>query len=136
MTLEVSTDPARLDVGLIHRWLSEDAYWAIGRSREVVERAIEGSLSFGAYDDGRQVGYARVVTDRATFAWVCDVYVDRAARGHGVGKALVAAIDATLRGLGVRRAMLATEDAHALYAAVGFAPLPDQHRWLLRTYEP
>ncbi|WP_134739808.1 GNAT family N-acetyltransferase [Nocardioides sp. 503] len=133
MTLEVTTDPARLDVGLVHRWLSEDAYWALGRSLEVMERAVAGSLSFVALDDDRQVGYARVVTDRATFAWLCDVYVAREARGQGVGKALVAAVDATLTDLGVRRTLLATEDAHALYTPVGFEPLTDVHRWLIRT---
>jgi GNAT superfamily N-acetyltransferase len=136
VTLEVTTDPARLDVGLVHRWLSEDAYWALGRSREVMERAVAGSLSFAALDDGRQVGYARVVTDGATFAWLCDVYVDRGARGRGVGKALVAAVDATLTDLGVRRTLLATKDAHSLYAPVGFEPLTDAHRWLIRTRTP
>jgi GNAT superfamily N-acetyltransferase len=134
--LEVSTDVDRLDVDLVHRWLSEDAYWALGRPREVMERAIAGSLSFGAYDDRRQVGYARVVTDRATFAWLCDVYVDPTARGRGAGKALVAAVDAALTGFGVRRTLLATEDAHSLYAPFGFHPLPDQHRWLIRTAVP
>ncbi|WP_193613353.1 GNAT family N-acetyltransferase [Nocardioides lijunqiniae] len=133
MTLEVTTDPERLDVGLVHRWLSEDSYWALGRSREVMDRAVAGSLSFAALDDGRQVGYARVVTDGATFAWLCDVYVDRAARGRDVAKALVAAVDATLTELGVRRTLLATEDAHALYTPVGFEPLSDPHRWLIRT---
>jgi len=136
VTLEVSTDVDRLDVGLVHRWLSEDAYWAIGRSREVMERAIAGSLNFAAYDEDRQVGYARVVTDHATFAWLCDVYVDPAARGLGVGKALVAAVDTTLTDLGVRRTLLATEDAHALYTPIGFGPLTDTHRWLIRTADP
>ena len=136
MTVEVSTDVDRLDPGLVHRWLSEDAYWALGRPRDVMDRAIAGSLNFGAYADGRQVGYARVVTDGALFAWLCDVYVDPAARGRGVGTALVAAVDATLTDLGVRRALLATEDAHSLYAPFGFEPLPDQHRWLIRTAAP
>ena len=133
MTVDVSTDADRLDVDLVHRWLSEDAYWALGRPREVMDRAIAGSLNFGAYADGRQVGYARVVTDGATFAWLCDVYVDPTARGLGVGKALVAAVDAALTGFGVRRAILATEDAHTLYAPFGFEPLADAHRWLIRT---
>ena len=132
---EISTDPARLDVDQIHRWLSEDAYWALGRTREAVERSIAHSLNFGAYDDGRLVGYARLVTDEATFAWLCDVYVAPDHRGRGVGNALMDAVDERLRGLGVRRAMLATADAHALYARYGFEPVADAERWMIRSYE-
>jgi len=132
---EISTDPARLDVDQIHRWLSEDAYWALGRTREAVERSIAHSLNFGAYDDGRLVGYARLVTDEATFAWLCDVYVAPDHRGRGVGNALMDAVDDRLRGLGVRRAMLATADAHALYARYGFEPVADAERWMIRSYE-
>src|SRR3954447_24465715 len=132
----VSTDAALLDVDTLHRWLSTDAYWAIGRPREVVERAVAGSLNFGAYDDGRMVGYARVVTDRATFAWLCDVYVDPEARGYGVGVALMQAVDAELTALQVRRTLLATADAHGLYARFGFEPISDPERWMLRTYLP
>lgn len=133
--ISVSTDPALLDVGTVHRWLSTDAYWALGRPLEVVERAIEHSLSFGAYDDGTQVGYARVVTDRATFAWLCDVYVDAARRGEGIGTALLEAVSAELAGLRVRRALLATADAHDVYARFGFAPLAEPERWMVRGYE-
>ncbi|WP_369825216.1 GNAT family N-acetyltransferase [Kitasatospora sp. Root107] len=91
---EISTDPARLDAALVHRWLSEDAYWALGRSREKQDLAIAGSLNFGVYDSatGTQLGYARVVTDLATFAWLCDVYIAPAARGRGLGTALAAAV--------------------------------------------
>ncbi|MCW2791134.1 MAG: putative acetyltransferase [Nocardioides sp.] len=131
----VSTDPALLDVDAVHRWLSTDTYWAIGRSREVVERAIAHSLNFGAYDDGTQVGYARVITDRATFAWLCDVYVDPSRRGAGVGTALVGAVTAELAGLRVRRAMLATADAHEVYTRFGFTPLADPGMWMARSYE-
>ena len=124
--MEVSTDPARLDVGRFHHWLSTDAYWALGRTRDVVERAVAGSLNWGAYDEaGSQVGYARVVTDRATFAWLCDVYVDPAARGQGVGTALLDAVTAQLAGYRLKRVLLATGDAHAVYARYGFGPLPD-----------
>lgn len=133
--LEISTDPGRLDVDQIHRWLSEDAYWALGRSREVVERSIAHSLNFGVYDDGQLVGYARLVTDEATFAWLCDVYVAPGQRGRGVGTALMDAVDERLRGLGVRRAMLATADAHALYARYGFEPVSDAERWMTRSYQ-
>ncbi len=133
--LEISTDPGRLDVDQIHRWLSEDAYWALGRSREVVERSIAHSLNFGVYDDGQLVGYARLVTDEATFAWLCDVYVAPDQRGRGVGTALMDAVEERLRGLGVRRAMLATADAHALYARYGFEPVSDTERWMTRSYQ-
>ena len=132
----VSTDASLLDLDTIHRWLSTDAYWAIGRPRDVVERAVAGSLNFGAYDDGRLVGYARVVTDSATFAWLCDVYVDPAARGAGVGVTLMAAVDATLTELQVRRTLLATADAHGLYAKFGFEPMAEPERWMLRTFAP
>ena len=132
----VSTDASLLDLDILHRWLSTDAYWAIGRPREVVERAVAGSLNFGAYDDGRLVGYARVVTDSATFAWLCDVYVDPAARGAGVGVALIEAVDAALTELQVRRTLLATADAHGLYAKFGFEPMAEPERWMLRTFAP
>ena len=132
----VSTDASLLDLDTLHRWLSTDAYWAIGRPREVVERAVAGSLNFGAYDDGRLVGYARVVTDSATFAWLCDVYVDPAARGAGVGVALIEAVDAALTELQVRRTLLATADAHGLYAKFGFEPMSEPERWMLRTFAP
>ncbi len=133
--LSVSTDDALLDVERIHRWLSEDAYWARGRTLETVERSLRHSVNVGAYDDGEQVGLLRLVTDRATFAWVCDVYVDPAARGLGVGKLLMAEADRLLTTYGVRRAMLATADAHGLYARHGFAPLADVERWMSRDYE-
>ncbi len=134
--VQVSTDASLLDVDTVHRWLSTDAYWALGRPRAVVERAIAGSLNFGAYDDSRLVGYARVVTDSATFAWLCDVYVAPSARGSGIGTALMEAISSTLEDLQVRRAVLATADAHALYARFGFEPMAEPERWMLRTYLP
>ena len=123
--LTISTDPSLVDVARVHRWLSTDAYWALGRPLEVVERSIAHSLNVGAYDNGVQVGYARVVTDQATFAWLCDVYVDPARRGAGIGKELLAAVLAELSPLELTRVMLATADAHALYAGHGFEPLPD-----------
>jgi GNAT superfamily N-acetyltransferase len=123
--LTISTDPSLVDVALVHRWLSTDAYWALGRPREVVERSVAELLNVGAYDDGVQVGYARVVTDRATFGWVCDVYVDPSRRGGGIGSRLISSVLAELSPLGLQRVMLATADAHALYAAHGFEPLPN-----------
>jgi GNAT superfamily N-acetyltransferase len=129
---EISTDPARLDAALIHRWLSRDAYWALGRAREKQDRAIANSLNFGAYDSasGAQVGYARVITDHATFAWLCDVYVDPAARGKGLGTAVAAAVRDYLSPYGLRRVLLATADAHEVYAKVGFEPLTDPGKWM------
>ncbi|MFE5810402.1 GNAT family N-acetyltransferase [Streptomyces sp. NPDC056491] len=129
---EISTDAARLDVGLLHRWLSEDAYWALGRSRQKQEDAIANSLNFGLYDQasGAQLAYARIVTDRSTFAWLCDVYVDPGARGKGLGGALVDAVCAHLEPYGLRRVMLATADAHAVYARSGFAALATPEKWM------
>ncbi|MFF2661065.1 GNAT family N-acetyltransferase [Kitasatospora sp. NPDC058032] len=130
---EISTDPARLDAALIHRWLSQDAYWAIGRSREKQDRAIDASLNFGLYEQasGNQVGYARVVTDRATFAWLCDVYVAPAARGRGLGTALAAAVRDGLAEHGLRRVLLATADAHGVYAKVGFEAMAKPEKWMV-----
>ncbi|WP_031089165.1 GNAT family N-acetyltransferase [Streptomyces sp. NRRL WC-3549] len=129
---EISPDPSRLDAARIHHWLSTDAYWALGRTREQQDRAIAGSLNFGAYDlaTGEQAAYARVVTDHASFAWVCDVYVDPAARGHGLGTRLVTAVRDHLTPLGVRRFLLATKDAHGVYARLGFTPLADPDMWM------
>lgn len=129
---EISADPARLDVPRIHRWLSTDAYWALGRPLGRQEAAIAGSLNFGAYDPatGEQHAYARVVTDLATFAWLCDVYVDPAARGKGLGTALVAAVRDHLAPHGLRRVLLATADAHGVYAKLGFTPLADPSKWM------
>jgi GNAT superfamily N-acetyltransferase len=129
--VKVSTDPGLLDIERLHRWLSEDAYWALGRTREVVERSVEHSINFGVYDDsGEQVAYARVVTDQATFAWLCDVYVSPGHRGAGIGTTLLDAVDAHLAGLRLSRILLATADAHALYERYGFRPLPEPDRFM------
>jgi len=129
---EISTDPESLDHALIHQWLSQDAYWALGRSREKQDLAIAGSLNFGLYDSasGSQLGYARVVTDQATFAWLCDVYIAPAARGRGLGTALTAAVADHLSPYGLRRILLATADAHTIYAKVGFTPLEKPEMWM------
>jgi len=131
---EISTDPARLDVDLIHQWLSLDAYWAMGRPRDKMDVVISTSLNFGLYDSasGAQVGYARVLTDQATFAWLCDVYIAREVRGKGLGTALTAAACDHLAAYGLRRILLATADAHEVYARVGFAPLAKPEKWMLR----
>ncbi|MCC7012044.1 MAG: GNAT family N-acetyltransferase [Planctomycetes bacterium] len=127
--LEISSDPARIDRDLVCEFLSRRAYWALGRSRERIERSLAHSLVFGAYRDGRQLGFARVVTDRATFAYLCDVFVIESARGQGIGKRLMGAVCAHPDLQGLRRFHLVTRDAHALYAQFGFTPLatPELH---------
>jgi N-acetylglutamate synthase-like GNAT family acetyltransferase len=129
---EIDDDPRRLDVDAIHAFLARDAYWSTGIPRDVLNRAITGSLNLGLYDDdGAQVGFARVVSDKATFAWLTDVYVLPGHRGHGLGHWLV---QATLDhpGLqGVGRIVLATTDAHQVYADCGFVPLPEPQRWMV-----
>lgn len=119
----LSTDPARLDVDTIHRFLSQEAYWAIGRPRQVVEKTIRNSLCFGVYYQGQQAGFARLVTDRATFAWLCDVFILPEHRGRGVGKFLISCIRRHPELQGLRRWLLATRDAHGLYSQYGFKPL-------------
>jgi GNAT superfamily N-acetyltransferase len=132
----ISTDAARLDVNLIYEFLSNYSYWAKGRTRTAVERSITHSLSFGLYRQAQQIGFARVVTDYATFAYLADVFVLEAERGHGLGKWLVATIvdHADLQGL--RRWLLATRDAHGLYQQAGFTLLAQPERWMERFHEP
>ncbi|MDG4803447.1 GNAT family N-acetyltransferase [Micromonospora sp. WMMD980] len=122
---QLSTDPDRLDLDRVHTWLGTDAYWALGRDRETVERAFAGSIGFGVYrpGDDRQVAVARVVTDRTTFAWLCDVYVERSERGRGLGTWLAGGVRDHLAERGVRRILLATLDAHGVYEKLGFRPV-------------
>jgi GNAT superfamily N-acetyltransferase len=129
---ELSGDPARIDLDRVHHWLSTDAYWARGRSAELMRRAIEGSAVYGVYRpaDGAQVAFARVVTDHATFGWLCDVYVDPTQRGRGLARWLVGNIRDDLAGRGVRRILLATLDAHGVYATLGFTALAEPTRWM------
>jgi len=117
--LTVSTDPARLDLDVIHTFLAR-SYWAAGIPRELVSRALEHSLCFGAFEDERQVGFARVISDHATYAYVSDVFVLESHRGRGVGKRLMAAIMAHPELQGLRRWTLFTRDAHGLYRQYGF----------------
>jgi N-acetylglutamate synthase-like GNAT family acetyltransferase len=118
----ISDDPARLDLDLIHGFLGGESYWARGRSRERVERSVANSLPFGLYrGDGRQVGFARVVTDRATFAWLADVFVVAEERGRGLSKWLVECVLAHPELQDLRRWLLATHDAQELYRRYGFA---------------
>jgi GNAT superfamily N-acetyltransferase len=129
---EIDTAPDRLDIGLVHHWLSTDAFWALGRSRETVEQSVRASLNFGVYDpSGAQVAYARVVTDLATFAWLCDVYVAPTHRGIGLGTWLATAVRDHLAPYRLKRVLLSTLDAHEVYAKVGFVPFPDPHKLMI-----
>jgi GNAT superfamily N-acetyltransferase len=127
---EIDDDPGRLDLDGIHAFLTHDAYWSRGVTRDVLIRSIAGSLNFGLYGDGVQLGFARVVTDRATFGWLCDVYVLPGHRGRGLAHWLVQTVLAHPDLRDVRRIMLATADAHAIYADCGFAPLVNPGRWM------
>jgi GNAT superfamily N-acetyltransferase len=129
--IRISTNPADIDLEWLVPALSERAYWALGRPRDVIERSIAGSLCFVALDGERQVGFARVITDGATFAWVCDVFVDDDRRGQGIGKQLLAAIVADPRLTGLKRMVLAT-DSPEFYRPFGFEALPKPDRWMLR----
>ncbi|WP_322079118.1 GNAT family N-acetyltransferase [Burkholderia cepacia] len=127
-TLRFSTDKHELDVDAIFDFLHRDAYWSQGIPRDVVEKAIEGSLCFGAYVGDRLVGFARLVTDHATFAYLCDVFVLPAERGNGYGRALIDHVFAQEMVQGLRRIMLVTSDAHELYRPVGFGPCANPER--------
>lgn len=129
---EISTDKARLDIPLIHRFLSQESYWAMNIPLDIVQRSIENSLCFGVYDGEAQVGFARLITDQATFAYLADVFVLPNYRGRGVAKRLITTISAypTLQGL--RRWVLATRDAHELYAQFGFMALDDPNLFMQR----
>ena len=126
---------ADMDRAYIHAWLSEKSYWAIGRTVQVHETAMNGSLNFGVFDvdSGAQVAYARVITDHATFAWLCDVFVDDAVRGQGVGVALIDGVTAALAPFELKRIGLVTADAHGLYEKFGFAPLEKPEMWMALT---
>jgi len=117
----VSTDPRRLDLDVIHGFLTAQSYWAEGIPRELVARSIRNSLCFGLYDDDRQIGFARVVTDCATYAYLADVFVLEAHRGRGLSKWLLECVIAHPDLQGLRRWQLSTRDAHSLYARFGFA---------------
>lgn len=125
----VSTDRARLDVDVIHAFLT-DCYWAKGIPKEVVARSIEHSLCFGIYRGDRQAGFARVISDYATFAYIADVFVLEEYRGHGLGKWLMQCITQHPRLQGLRRWSLVTRDAHGLYEQYGFRELQAPARWM------
>ena len=133
----ITTDPARLDLDVIHRFLAEDSYWAKGIPRDVVERSVRESCCFGLYEEasGALVGFARVITDYATFGYLGDVFVLPAHRGRGLSKWLVSEVLAHPALKGFRRWMLATRDAHGLYARHGFTAVAEP-AWLMQILRP
>jgi GNAT superfamily N-acetyltransferase len=126
---ELSSARERIDLEQVHRWLAGDTYWAMGRPLERMRTALDGSDGFGIYRDGEQVAVARVITDGAIFAYLCDVYVDPAHRGKGLGGWLVESLRDHYARLGLRRFLLVTRDAHAVYARHGFTAV-DAGRWM------
>jgi GNAT superfamily N-acetyltransferase len=126
---ELTTEPKRMQIETIHRFLQK-SYWAPTRNQDVIERSIEGSLPFGIFVKGKQVAFARVVTDYATFAWICDVFVDEEYRGQGLSKWLMESMLKHPQLQGLRRWVLATKDAHSLYSKFGFTSLNKPERWM------
>lgn len=128
--LLLSDDASRLDVALVHHWLSDLSYWAAGRSLDIVRRSIERSWCLGVYSDAELVAFTRVVTDEATIAWICDVFVTEEYRGRGIGTWMARVAVDRCAEAGVRRILLATSDAHGVYSKVGFRPLVAPERWM------
>lgn len=128
----ISFDPAQVDRDRVYGWLSNEAYWSTGLPRDVFERAVENSLVASAIAGGEQVAFARVITDRATYAWLCDVFVAAHARGRGVGRRLIGAIIEHPELQGLRRWALRTRDAHELYRRFGFTELEKPQRCMER----
>jgi GNAT superfamily N-acetyltransferase len=127
-----STDRSRVDIDLVHAFLSRESYWVPGIRREFVERAIEHSICFGIYENERQIAFARVISDCAGFAWLADVFVVAEHRGGGIGKRLIAFVLEHPDLQRIRRFMLATRDAHGLYEGFGFTPLAHPERLMER----
>ncbi|MBO0937955.1 GNAT family N-acetyltransferase [Fibrella sp. HMF5335] len=139
-SIEISTDKARLAVPMIHQFLSTEAYWCLNIPLETVQRSIDNSLCFGVYLENRQIGFARVVTDYATFGYLADVFVLPEHRGKGFSKQLMAAVMAHPALQGLRRLMLVTQDAHGLYEPFGFRPIENPENTMFikffTAYEP
>ena len=125
----ISTDPARLDVDAIWAFLAR-SYWAQNRPRDIIERSIKHSLCFGLFDHDKQIGFARMITDFSTFAYLCDVFVDESYRGRGLGKWLMSAIMSHPDLQDLWRWCLSTMDAHGLYRQYGFTELKMPERWM------
>jgi len=121
----------RLDLGAVERWLATESYWAFGRSLADIKKSIENSLVYGLYaPGGEQVGFFRVVTDRTTFAWLCDVFVDASQRGRGLASWALEIIRDEVLAMGVYRIVLATGDAHGVYERLGFTPHAEPEKWM------
>jgi GNAT superfamily N-acetyltransferase len=131
----VSTDPSRLDLAVIHDFLARASYWARHVPLSVVQKSLDNSLCFGVYDGDRQIGFARVVTDRAVIAYLADVFILEEYRDRGLGKWLIRCIVEHPELQGLRRWMLATHNAHGLYAQVGFSPL-SHPEWFMEIFRP
>ena len=131
MPLHITTDKSHLDLNVIHGYLA-DSYWSPGISREKVATAIEHSLCWGLFEDDRQIGFARVVTDQSSFAYLADVFILPECQGRGLGKRLVEAVVADDRLRGLRRFMLATRDAHGLYEQYGFERVADPSKLMVK----
>ncbi|HEY5968126.1 MAG TPA: GNAT family N-acetyltransferase [Chitinophagaceae bacterium] len=125
----ISTEKEKLDIDLIHSFLNR-TYWAEGISKEIIRRSIEGSLCFGVFENNKQVGFARMITDKATFAYLADVFIIEEYRGRGLSKWLMEVIMSHPDLQGLRRMILVTKDAHGLYRQFGFTPLINVDRWM------
>lgn len=129
----ISTNKSQLDIAVISNWLTKESYWATNRSLETIKLSIENSLCFGVYDKQKQIGFARIVTDYATFAWLCDVFILNEYKGKGLGKWLVETITTQPILKNLRLFILATRDAHGLYERYGgFKPLEEPAKWMTR----
>jgi len=128
----ISTNNAQLDLGIIHNFISNQSYWGRGRGADTVQRSLDHSLNFGVFENKQQIGFARVVTDFATFAWVADVFILEEHRGKGLAKWLMESILSHPELQGFRRWVLATRDAHELYRRFGFKELKRPERWMER----
>jgi len=134
---EISTDPARLNIELIHQYLSRDSYWAQQVPLEVVARSVANSLCFGVYHHNEQVGLARIITDKATFAYLCDVFILPEHRGKGISKWLMKTMHSHPELQGLRRWLLGTKDAHGLYEQFGWTYLtPEQVPRFMQLHNP
>ncbi|HVH65030.1 MAG TPA: GNAT family N-acetyltransferase [Candidatus Acidoferrum sp.] len=133
--MRITTNRSEIDLHLAHRWIAS-SYWSTNIPWERFERACANSLVYAAFDDDDQVGFARVVTDSATFAWLCDVFVAEHARGRGVGQRLIASVMADDRLRGLRQLLLATRDAHGLYLKFGFQRVGDPDDRFMRIARP
>ncbi len=129
----ISTNPALIDIVVVHQYLSTESYWAEKISQAIVEKAIQHSLCFGIYKNHQQVGFARIISDKATFAYLADVFVIPSAQRNGLGKWLMQTIHQHPELQGLRRWLLTTKDAHGLYEQFGWQPISDDLRNRLMT---